>query len=108
MRHARGDRVEKRGAPFTKADTLFRDYYSADTVTTYTCSGAATSYLWGGLDFYKVALAPSPKSESPISLRPRLFPAAPQHGVEVDGLRRPERRPEVADVAGSAPAPCER
>jgi hypothetical protein len=53
--------LEKRGAPYTKADTLFRDFYSADTVTAYTCNGATTSYFWGGLDFYKVALAPSPR-----------------------------------------------
>jgi hypothetical protein len=53
--------IGKRGAPFTKASTLFHDFYGSDTLTTFTCNGAGTSYPWGGLDFYKVALAPSPK-----------------------------------------------
>jgi hypothetical protein len=53
--------LSKRGAPFVKADTLFHDFYGSDTLTTFTCNGASTSYLWGGLDFYKVALAPGPK-----------------------------------------------
>lgn len=50
--------LAKRGAMFTKASSLFKDFYSADTLTAYTCSGPTASYLWGGLDFYKVALAP--------------------------------------------------
>ena len=53
--------LEKRGAMFTKATSLFKDFYSADTLTAYTCTGPTASYLWGGLDFYKVALAgPTP------------------------------------------------
>lgn len=49
--------LAKRGAMFTKATSLFRDFYPADTLTAYTCTGPTASYLWGGLQFYKVALA---------------------------------------------------
>jgi hypothetical protein len=51
--------LAKRGVTYTKANTLFRDFYSADTLTTYGCTGPTVSYLWGGLDFYKVPLAPA-------------------------------------------------
>lgn len=51
----------KRGDTFTKADSLFQDYYPADTLTAYTCAGPVVSYLWGGYAFYKVALAPGPR-----------------------------------------------
>jgi hypothetical protein len=51
----------KRGAEFTKADSLFKDFYSADTLTAFTCAGPVASYLWSGLDFYKVALAAGPR-----------------------------------------------
>lgn len=51
----------KRGAVFTKATSLFQDFYSADTLTTFTCAGPAASYLWSGLDFHKVTLAAGPR-----------------------------------------------
>jgi hypothetical protein len=51
----------KRGAEFIKADSLFKDFYSADTLTAFTCAGPVASYLWSGLDFYKVALAAGPR-----------------------------------------------
>jgi hypothetical protein len=51
--------LAKRGVTFTKADSLFHDFYPADTLTAYGCSGPTVSYLWGGLDFYKVTLAPA-------------------------------------------------
>ena len=51
----------KRGAQFTKANSLFNDFYSADTLTAFTCAGPTASYLWSGLDFYKVALATRPR-----------------------------------------------
>jgi len=54
----------KRGDAFTKAASLFQDYYPTDTLTVYTCAGPVTSYLWGGLAFYKVALAPGPGPSS--------------------------------------------
>jgi len=58
---AAGLGLGKRGAVFTKATTLFRDFYSADTLTAFTCAGPSASYLWSGLDFYKVALATGPR-----------------------------------------------
>lgn len=51
----------KRGAGFTKASSFFKDFYSADTLTAFTCAGPVASYLWSGLGFYKVALATSPR-----------------------------------------------
>ena len=51
----------KRGAVFTKATSLFQDFYPADTLTAFTCAGPVASYLWSGLDFYKVALAAGPR-----------------------------------------------
>jgi hypothetical protein len=54
--------IGKRGAMFTKAASLFHDFYPTDTLTAYTCAGPIASYLWGGLTFYKVDLAPPPKS----------------------------------------------
>jgi hypothetical protein len=48
----------KRGDAFTKAASLFQDFYPADTLTAITCAGPVASYLWSGLDFYKVPLAP--------------------------------------------------
>jgi hypothetical protein len=52
----------KRGAVFTKAASLFQDFYSADTLTVFTCGGPSASYLWSGFAFYKVALAAGPRS----------------------------------------------
>jgi hypothetical protein len=49
--------LAKRGAMFTKGTSLFKDFYPADTLTAYACTGPTASYLWGGLSFYKVALA---------------------------------------------------
>jgi hypothetical protein len=48
--------LAKRGTKFAKTTSLATDFYPADTLTTYVCSGPQSSYLWGGLNFYKVDL----------------------------------------------------
>jgi hypothetical protein len=52
--------LAKRGTQFAKTTSLATDFYPADTLTTYVCSGAKSSYLWGGLDFYRVDLRAAP------------------------------------------------
>lgn len=52
--------LAKRGDTFTKAGSLFKEFYSTDALTAYGCQGPTASYLWTGLGFDKVDLSAQP------------------------------------------------
>lgn len=52
--------LAKQGDTFTKAGSLFKEFYSTNALTAYNCKGPTASYLWSGLNFYKVDLSTQP------------------------------------------------
>jgi hypothetical protein len=82
--------LEPRGAKFINPHTNLDDYFGADTPAVYRCDGSRVAYLWSGVGFTKL--------EIPEGALTHLA----QHRLEIDGLPRPQLRPEISDVLESS------